>query len=398
MKLFSLPKTIERNIPLFYILRAVELPIFILPISYVYLTEIKGFDPLQTAFILGLQEFALIFLEVPTGIVADKVSRKFSVALGYFLTWFMVMFLPFFSSFYAIVIIWIFRALGKALTSGADSSLLFDTLVDLKREDEYKNILRKSRAYTFAVSTVCIFLGAQIYQYNVNIPFFLGFPIALIGIIAVVNMIEPEVTKEGKTKQEANYFTHTISAFKYIIKDRYIVILVILFSIIEGMAVQLKWIYNPIFAELGLGIGLIGGLTTLLYLSKTFISYVNSKFPDNILYNIIIPVCSSLFFFILLSFVFNPYVAFIAMLMEIFSQGMLISYTQNLIHKRLDSSIRATAMSGINLISSIFATLIIWGFGYFQLKFNIQYAVGYIAFIYILVAILSIYFIRIRKN
>jgi len=61
-------KSLEKNIRLFYIVRATYIPFFWIPVIYIYLTSIKGLYVATTMFLLGLQEFALIFLEIPTGV------------------------------------------------------------------------------------------------------------------------------------------------------------------------------------------------------------------------------------------------------------------------------------------------------------------------------------------
>ncbi len=157
-------KNLERNITLFYILRALTLPYFWLPILYYYLTAIKGFSVTETTILLGLQEFLLIFLEIPTGVVADKISRKFSVGLGIAITSLPLALLPWTDSYIAALIIFSTRAIGKALVSGADSSLLYDTLVDLNRTNEYKKIKTMSAAVVMAGATVCMLIGGWMGQ------------------------------------------------------------------------------------------------------------------------------------------------------------------------------------------------------------------------------------------
>lgn len=131
----------KNNIFLFYILRAFYLPFFWLPVLYIYLTSIKGLNPAEAALLLSLQELLLIFLEIPTGVIADKVSRKFSIGLGYILTSLPFLFLPFTQNYTLMILIFAVKATGKALVSGADTSLLYDTLVDLNKTNEYKRII-----------------------------------------------------------------------------------------------------------------------------------------------------------------------------------------------------------------------------------------------------------------
>lgn len=388
---------VSKNIFWFYVFRAVELPIFLLPVFYLYLTDVKGLDPLQTATVLGLQEFALIFLEIPTGVIADKVSRKFSIGLGSILMWLPMAFVVLTQSYYMILILIFIKAVGKALISGADSSLLYDTLDDLGQTDKYKYILRKSRSLTFFVACVSIFTGAWIYQFNTALPFILPLIGSVIGAFAAYQMVEPDSSKKGKAIQDKNYFIHTLNSIKYLSKHKAIFLPIAVFALVEGVAVQLKWIYSPIFAELKTAVLLTGGFVTMIYIFKTLTSYINSKIPDSNLFNLQLPSLVSMLGFLAIAFFFNIQVSFIALLFIVFSEGLLISYTQSLIQKELDSSIRATAMSSINLISSIFATIVIAGFGFFHNSYTIQIAVGFIGGVYLIITILS-YLLSFRKQ
>jgi len=72
-------RTENKNIKLFYLVRLFWIPLFRLPVLYLYLTQWKHFSPQAAFFLLGLQELLLIFLEIPTGVIADKFSRTVSV-------------------------------------------------------------------------------------------------------------------------------------------------------------------------------------------------------------------------------------------------------------------------------------------------------------------------------
>ena len=49
----------------------------------VYFVTIVGMSPLQLVLVGTFMELAIFICEVPTGIVADVVSRKLSIVIGY---------------------------------------------------------------------------------------------------------------------------------------------------------------------------------------------------------------------------------------------------------------------------------------------------------------------------
>lgn len=191
-------KRLKRNLILFYITRSLFIPFFWLAILYIYLTETKGLSPASTMFLLSLQEFLLIFLEVPTGVIADKISRRVSVALGYILTSLPFLIIPFTDSYLIFIAIFSIKAIGKALTSGADNSLLYDLLADYDSTSLYKKILNKSKSLMMLVTAICIFIGGFLAEINIELTLILPFPLMIIGAISVILMDEPETSRKAK--------------------------------------------------------------------------------------------------------------------------------------------------------------------------------------------------------
>ena len=68
-------------------------------------------------------------LEVPTGAIADMIGRKKSLILGV-MTWIVSYVLFFYGwGFFALTVACLTCALGSALTSGADTALIYDILL-----------------------------------------------------------------------------------------------------------------------------------------------------------------------------------------------------------------------------------------------------------------------------
>ncbi|TXH00816.1 MAG: MFS transporter [Candidatus Moraniibacteriota bacterium] len=356
---------LARNIPLYYVMRALTLPFFWLPILYYYLTAIKGFSVAETTILLGLQEFLLIFLEVPTGVVADKVSRKFSIALGTLIIPLPFVFLPYITTYASALIIFFFRAVGKALVSGADSALLYDTLIDLDRTSEFKKIKTKSVAWMMGVSAAAIFFGGWMGQYGLyQLALSLPLPLYLISFAAILLMVEPESSKKSKEIQEVNYLKHVGKAIKIVVSHRGVLVIAIAFAFLEGLAVNMKWYYPAIFEHLGFGLGLIGTIMSALYLVKSFAYSIgsrlilNSSFKNTLFWVGVIAAS-----WVMSSAYTNSLVTLPALVLILLGSELAVNSAEELIHDGLESGVRATAMSFVNLLSSVAATVMIglWG-------------------------------------
>lgn len=392
-------KRLKRNLILFYITRSLFIPFFWLAILYIYLTENKGLSPASTMFLLSLQEFLLIFLEVPTGVIADKISRRVSVALGYILTSLPFLIIPFTDSYLIFIAIFSIKAIGKALTSGADNSLLYDLLADYDSTSLYKKILNKSKSLMMLVTAICIFIGGFLAEINIELTLILPFPLMLIGAISVILMDEPETSRKAKEIQQQNYLKHTSEAFRNILGNRQLLTLALIWSIVMGLIVNLKWIYTPIFQALELNLVIIGGLTTGLYLLRSVLAFISVRLMqiDNLkslpLYSIILSIS-----FIFPILIYNPIIVILTLITITLFSETLMAISEEEIQLKIESKNRSTAMSGINLISSVVATIMLNGFGILNNDYGIKISLLFLVLLLSVNIFLSIYYRKLKLS
>lgn len=383
----------KRNIFLFYVTRALFLPMFWLPIMYFFLTSVKHIDPFHATILLGLQEFLLIFLEVPTGVVADRISRKFSISLGYLLTSLPLAFFPIVNSFYIFAILLAIKAVGKALVSGADTSLLYDTLIEMGKTKEYKKIITRSKAYITGVFALCILIGGLLSNYGyLNWTFYLPVFFHLIAAYAAHLMVEPEVSKNAQKLQTKNYLTHAFKSAKYVIKDFNLIKLSIVYSILMGAIVNLKWFYPPIFEYIGFNLASTGMVIAFLYFARSMLNFIGIKLlnQDAYLNTLRWSIFSSVSLLIIL-LIFNVYGVVVGLLLFVLGMELSLNSIEELIHSRLETSTRASAMSFINLLTSVFATIIITIWGFFLGNGGVIYSIISLFMIFVIGVIFTIY-------
>lgn len=392
-------KRLKRNLILFYITRSLFIPFFWLAILYIYLTETKGLSPASTMFLLSLQEFLLIFLEVPTGVIADKISRRVSVALGYILTSLPFLIIPFTDSYLIFIAIFSIKAIGKALTSGADNSLLYDLLADYDSTSLYKKILNKSKSLMMLVTAICIFIGGFLAEINIELTLILPFPLMIIGAISVILMDEPETSRKAKEIQQQNYLKHTSEAFRNILGNRQLLTLALIWSIVMGLIVNLKWIYTPIFQALELNLVIIGGLTTGLYLLRSVLAFISVRLMqiDNLkslpLYSIILSIS-----FIFPILIYNPIIVILTLITITLFSETLMAISEEEIQLKIESKNRSTAMSGINLISSVVATIMLNGFRILNNDYGIKISLLFLVLLLSVNIFLSIYYRKLKLS
>lgn len=97
----------------------------IMPFYVLYFLGI-GFSFFQIALIGSIRSVVGIVFEVPTGVIADKYGRKFSVISGYLLKTVSLFLVPFFRDFGIIAAVFALDALFETFISGADRAWAVD--------------------------------------------------------------------------------------------------------------------------------------------------------------------------------------------------------------------------------------------------------------------------------
>lgn len=143
----------------------------------------------------------LVILEVPTGIVSDLLGRKVSIFFGCILMGVEFLLIASGFSFSVFVLAALIGGIGISLESGADQSLLYDSLKKLKREHDFKKYLGRSSAI-FKISAACAgVLWGYIYQYDQTLVFyFAGGMFIFLGCFSLTM----KETVSGKVKNKDN--------------------------------------------------------------------------------------------------------------------------------------------------------------------------------------------------
>jgi MFS family permease len=220
----------------------------------------------QVQFLQAWLMFWAFVLEIPTGVIADKFGRKYSVVLGCFATFssFLIYGLvPTFSSF---LIAEFLAALGLALISGAGEALLYDSLKEENGESKFKNIYGRS----FSIGQVAAIISAPIggfiaSRFGLNIPMIVtAFPF-LIASVVVLTAKEPSF-RFARTERK-NYLDIAKKGVASFVQHKYLRNLAINGILVYTGAYFLVWLYQPVLLKLGVAIIYFGFVRALFSLS-----------------------------------------------------------------------------------------------------------------------------------
>ena len=151
-----------RNLRVYYLFYGSSGFLIWLPIWMVYLIDGRGMSLTQVALMESLFWLTLVIAEVPTGAIADRWGRRTSLFLG--ACGFTIASVAFaFSATYPMLMLsYAIMATSMTLYSGAGHALLFDTLRQLGRTNEYEKHVGRSEAGAFAAMLVATMLGGPL--------------------------------------------------------------------------------------------------------------------------------------------------------------------------------------------------------------------------------------------
>ena len=151
-----------RNLRVYYLFYMASGFLIWLPIWMVYLIDGRGMSLTQVALMETIFWVALVIAEVPTGAIADRWGRRTSLFLGGCGFTIASVAFAFSSTYPMLAASYAIMAVSMTLYSGAGHALLFDTLRQLGRTNEYEKHVGRSEAGAFAAMLVATLLGGPI--------------------------------------------------------------------------------------------------------------------------------------------------------------------------------------------------------------------------------------------
>lgn len=128
-----------RNTKVFYWAEFGRSLVFIIPVWIMLLRERIGVD--GAALYLAVGFVTQLLLELPTGALADLIGRKKTVILAYIIDALQYLGMAFATNLPQFLILSVVSGTAEALRSGSLEALVYDSLKQDKRENDYKKIM-----------------------------------------------------------------------------------------------------------------------------------------------------------------------------------------------------------------------------------------------------------------
>jgi MFS family permease len=342
---------IAKNISTYYFYSTFAELLIVGPILVLFLTA-KGLSFTEIMLLQSVSAVSVFLFEVPTGALADKMGRKYSVMLGAFLWAAGLLLYIVGNSFIVFMLAEITFSLGSAFKSGADSALIYDSLKLLGREKEFSKIEGKARSYALYAQAIGSVLSSFLYERNMYYPMAVSMIFMLVTMAAAFTFKEPDIEKEqGESK--LSYLRQIKESGIYIFthdKLKAIVFFSMVFFIFYRTGF---WYYQPYMEAVNIPVKYFGLLFFVFNITAAFMSKRSSYImertkPKTLTFMAFMMIIS---FFILGTV--KLWVGVFAILFQQVARGIYRPVTTKYLNKHIPSDKRATILSFQSLCTNL---------------------------------------------
>ena len=206
---------IRRNILLFklYYLFSAVWPLAALAI--VFFQKITG----SYAFALGV--FSIVNIaqsgaEVPTGVISDKIGRRKTMILSSALTALAYIIFALAGTFaykYLLILGAVIWAVADAFASGTDDALMYETMEELNKADEYDIVYARSKTFDqIGMGMGALIAAVVTYFYSLATLAWVSVAFSVVPIVVCLHFVEPKI-HNGEDCTSMKHFIIAIKAF-----------------------------------------------------------------------------------------------------------------------------------------------------------------------------------------
>ena len=296
--------------------------------------------------------FWVFTLEIPTGIVADKFGRKFSVAVGCLLFGADMLCFGLVRSYPILFVAEFLGAVGMTLISGAEQALLYDSLVELKLQERARHYLsRYDSAGTlglllaFPIGSYVASLGR--YPQLIPVPFLMSAVSAVLATVVYLSMEEPQ-----RTKPRDGFLRMGVEGLRTLFVHRELRAYVLNAVTISAVTFFAFWLYQPIARRAGLGVAWLGVLAAGFNLFSSILLAISSRLEAAIgLRRLLFATAiGPAVLFAAIGLVYRAAFVVPALFLLVGCRMLRIPMLNDLINRHVESENRATVISAVSLL------------------------------------------------
>jgi MFS family permease len=378
----------SKNIPRLYVIKISKWFSLVMPIIVLfYHNNDMG---MQEIFLLkAIYSLAVVFMEIPSGWMADVWGRKKTLVLGSILGSLGFLIYCFSYGFLAFAVAEIILGIGHSFVSGADSALLYDSLKADNKTDKYTREEGRITSVGNFAEAIAGVLGGFLAAISFRTPFYFQFAVAAMAIPAALTLIEPKFKSSGQAQTIKKLIQNIKGTF---VSNQNLRISILLSAVTGTATLTFAWLVQPFFKAIDLPVEMFGIFWTALNLAVGVSSIFAHKVEQflgkrNSLLVIVILVAAGYF----LSGIAISYWGIAFLFLFYLIRGLATPILKNYINQYTESEVRATMLSVRNFIIRITFAVIGPLLGWITDNISLNYAFLLAGGIYLISALIIVF-------
>jgi len=348
-----------------------------------------GLSSTQVFTIQATFALAVLLFEVPTGYLADVAGRKTTLVIGSIAMPLGLAVYAFTGTFWTFILAEVLIAVANSMRSGSDSALIYDTLLQLKDEARYKKFEGRAFFFTRIGTASSSVLGGLAALLSLHLPFYINIVTCTLMFPMAIALVEPERSK----LQAKNPLLDILKVAKFCFTHGELRRPILYGSLVQSTCIIAVWASFLYFRELGISIGLFGLLFALFQLAGAFGARQSHAVVRAVGLRkaLALPLLIGLLFLALGSF--RSLLALPLIILIAFLWNIQYPIVLDLLNRRIDSEVRATALSVSAMAGSLSYVILAPIFGTLVDVFSLSIAflvLGGYFLVYGLIALTSI--------
>jgi MFS family permease len=386
---------LDPNVTKLYCIKGIRSFMLTIPIIVLFFQE-NGLSIKQIFLLQALFSVAVILMEVLTGYFSDLFGRKKSIMIGGILATVGYAIYSQSHTFWGFLLSEVILGFGISFVSGADTAMLYDTLLEKGRESTYKKMEGKGLGIGMLSESAASFVGGFLALVSLRFPLYWDVAITFLVIPVALTLNEP---KRHRAEIRESSVKSMFRLVKFSLHDHKEVKWLIIYSALAGAStLTMFWFIQPYLLATKVPLKLFGTILSGFLLVAVFFSW-HAHRVEKILGRkkslVILIVLPALGYFLLSYFWFIWSGMFIVLFFII--RGINNPVTLNYINGLISSDIRATVMSVRNLVSRLMFVVIGPIVGWMNDAFLLKTALMASGTIFIVCGMIALVFMQKHK-
>lgn len=163
----------------------------------------KGMSLTELGLLEGIFHLTSFCMEVPTGIIADLWGRKASRIVGRLFNLLSIIVLIYSGNFYMFAMSFIILAISYNLESGAGEALIYDSLKEIDRENDFMKVSGNNEMFMHLGIIIALPMGGYLATIDYKLAYIFSGVISGITILQAFYFVEPTIKKREKKNTKA---------------------------------------------------------------------------------------------------------------------------------------------------------------------------------------------------